>query len=407
MSFLKLNFREESNLKLKTSIKISITGEQVERFFNLCSHHSINLYNIHKFENNYYASMDPACFFSLKALAKKTNIKIKLVSKEGILFLISNIKKQCFFIVFPFVCFLALLLSSCFLWNVQINGNQSITQDMLRDYLQINGIHYGMLLKEIPLNQLKTDIRNEYPQINWVSIYLEGTTLQIDIKENDSTIYKTKTNNVRKDIIAPESGIIETMLVRTGTPCVSIGEEVKKGDVLIMGMIDIPSENGITKKSIPCSADGDVYLVYKKNINESLPLTYTSKEYTNRKSKNIELNFSNNSYNIPNSNIPFLNYDVLTEEIPISLISILSLPVSIKQNTYYEYYNKESKYSVEECEKIMNQKLEEICKTFIEKGVQIIEKNVKIETNSVYSTMSGSMTLKVNCSSNTLLEDNT
>ena len=81
MSFLKLNFREESNLKLKTSIKISITGEQVERFFNLCSHHSINLYNIHKFENNYYASMDPACFFSLKALAKKTNIKIKLVSK--------------------------------------------------------------------------------------------------------------------------------------------------------------------------------------------------------------------------------------------------------------------------------------------------------------------------------------
>ena len=105
----------------------------------------------------------------------------------------------------------------------------------------------------------------------------------------------------------------------------------------------------------------------------------------------------------PSVNIP----DVLTEEIPISLISILSLPVSIKQNTYYEYYNKESKYSVEECEKIMNQKLEEICKTFIEKGVQIIEKNVKIKTDSVYSTMSGSMTLKVNCSSNTLLEDNT
>ena len=62
---------------------------------------------------------------------------------------------------------------------------------MLRDYLQINGIHYGMLLKEIPLNQLKTDIRNEYPQINWVSIYLEGTTLQIDIKENDNVIVET------------------------------------------------------------------------------------------------------------------------------------------------------------------------------------------------------------------------
>ena len=394
-------------MKLKTSIKIAITGEQVERFFNLCSHHSIKLYNISKLENCYFASMDPACFFSLKTLAKKTNIKIKLVSKEGVFFLIIHIKKQCFFIIFPVICFLALLLSSCFLWNVQINGNQSITQDMIRDYLQNKGIHYGMRLTEIPLNQLKADMRYEYPQINWVSIYLEGTTLQIDIKENDSTIYKTKTNNVRKDIIAPESGIIESILVRTGTPCVSIGDEVKKGDILIMGTIDIPSEDGSTKKSIPCNADGDVFLVYKTSINESFPLKYTSKEYTNRKSKNIEIHFSSESFHIPNSKIPFLNYDVLTEEIPVSLITILSLPVSVRQNTYYEYNNKENKYSVEECEKIMNQKLEEICKTFVEKGVQIIEKNVKIETNSVYSTMSGSVTLKVNCNSNNILEDNT
>ena len=41
-------------MKLKTSIKIKINGEQVERFFNLCSHHSIKLYNIYKLENNYY-----------------------------------------------------------------------------------------------------------------------------------------------------------------------------------------------------------------------------------------------------------------------------------------------------------------------------------------------------------------
>ena len=174
-----------------------------------------------------------------------------------------------------------------------------------------------------------------------------------------------------------------------------------------MGTIDIPSEDGSTKKSIPCNADGDVFLVYKTSINESFPLKYTSKEYTNRKSKNIEIHFSSKSFHIPNSKIPFLNYDVLTEEIPVSLITILSLPVSVRQNTYYEYNNKENKYSVEECEKIMNQKLEEICKTFVEKGVQIIEKNVKIETNSVYSTMSGSVTLKVNCNSNNILEDNT
>ena len=82
------------------------------------------------------------------------------------------------------------------------------------------------------------------------------------------------------------------------------------------------------------------------------------------------------------------------------------MPIKANYKTYYEYYIKNHIYTEDEAQKILNNKLDEICKTFMEKGVQIIEKNVKIETNSFYSTMSGSLTLKVHCDNKTISEEN-
>ena len=66
---------------------------------------------------------------------------------------------------------------------------------------------------------------------------------------------------------------------------------------------------------------------------------------------------------------------------------------------------KRKKYTNPEAEKLLNKKLDKIFLSLEEKGVQIIEKNVKIETNSVYSTMSGSLTLKVHCDNKTISEE--
>ena len=393
-------------MKLKTSIQISITGEQKERFLNMCAHHSIHLYNIKKYDNYYCASIHPACFFSLKSIIKKSDVKIKIMSKNGPYFLFQSIKKESIFILFPILCVFIIWMSSHYLWNIQLTGNISLTGDIIRDYLYDNGIYYGMPLKEIPINELKFNIRNEYPQINWVSIYLEGTTLQIALKENDNEIYESKTQDIREDLIAPCDGIVENILVRNGTANVKPGNEVSKGQILILGEFQIPAEDGSIKETQYCSADGDITIISNYSISETLSLTHTSKDYTGHQTKKLEVIYKDTSYMFPTSKISYLNYEIMTEVKENALLSIFSIPIKIYQKTYYEYFEKEEKYTAEESQKLLNKKLDEICETFIEKGVQIIEKNVKIETNSVYSTMSGSLTLRVPCNRNNLLEDN-
>ena len=392
-------------MKLKTSIQIAITGEQIERFLNMCIHHSITLHNIKKFDNNcYYASMNPACFFSLKSIAKKSDVKIKIVSKDGPFFLLQAIKKEIVFILFPLLCIFIIWMSSHYLWNVQLTGNISLTGDIIRDYLYSNGIYYGMPLKNIPINELKFDIRNEYPQINWVSIYLEGTTLHIALKENDNIIYESQIKDIRSDLTAPTDGIIESILVRNGTANVKPGDEVSRGQSLILGEFQIPAEDGSIKETRYCSADGDITIISNYPVAETLSLTHISKEYTGLQTKKLEIIYDNTSYILPTSKISYLNYEVITEVKDYPLLSIFSIPMKIYQKTYYEYLQKEEKYTVEESEKILNKKLDEICETFIEKGVQIIEKNVKIKSNSVQANLEGKLLLKIKCDEYETLE---
>ena len=107
----------------------------------------------------------------------------------------------------------------------------------------------------------------------------------------------------------------------------------------------------------------------------------------------------------PTSKISYLNYEVMTEVKENALLSIFSIPIKIYQKTYYEYFEKEEKYTAEESQKILNKKLDKICETFIEKGVQIIEKNVKIKVNSAYLSLIGELTLKERCNTFALLEE--
>ena len=388
------------------AISICISGEQVERFLNLCAYHNIKFYNIEKKNDIYYVNISALDFFKIKSFANKTSVKYRIINKNGLYFRIKQLMKSKVFFILPFICISILWFSSHFLWNVNLEGNISITQDMIKDYLHQKGIYYGMLLKDIPINQLKSDLRNDYPQINWVSVYLEGTTLQIALKENDNKIYTADKYASSENIVASTSGIVESILIRKGTAAVKVGDEVKKGDILIKGVIDIPAEDGSVKQSVLCQADGDVVLICHHSINNSIPLKYTEKEYTSHKLNKLEFQIHNKVYTIPNTNVPYLNYEVVTEKKEIPIFNIFSIPIIVNQNTYYEYFNIEHKYTAEESEKILNNQLEEICKTFMEKGVQIIEKNVKIETNSVYSTMSGNMTLKVHCFNKTISEDN-
>jgi len=393
-------------LLFKSIVELCVYGENIERFLNICAHHNINIYDVTKTEDKCYLKILASDFFHLKGIVKKSNIKLKIHQKQGLFFHLKRQSKRKTFVISSCICLLLLWIASHFLWNIQITGNHTISNDMLTDYLRENGIYYGMPLSQIPIYELKTNLRNTYDEVTWVSIYLDGTILRISLKENDSVKPKINKNTSYTNLVADENGIVESVLVRQGTSMVKAGDSVSQNDILISGKIDIMADDYTIKESKYCEADGDIYLIYHHPIEESVSLEYLVKEYTGNIIQRKELFYQNTPLKFPHLKIPYTKYDAITETLDQPILKVLSIPLTIKQITFREYHITKRKYDHLEAEKLLNEKLDKIILSLEEKGVQIIEKNVKISTNSAYMYLTGDLTVRSLCSRLQTMEEN-
>ena len=371
---------------LKGYLCICVTGFSPERFMNLCSNRDIILWNIHKEQDAYYMCISIEGFYKLRPIVKKTGTKVAITKRCGLPFLLSGIWKRKIFLLGFILAALFWSWSSGYIWAIDINGNFTITDDVISDYLYQNNIYVGMKKDDLNIEMLKSGIRKEFYQVTWTSAKLEGTKLTLEIKENDKLDNEKDYNGESEydtpcDLVAQKDGIVSSMIVREGVPQVTIGQEVKKGDILVTGKIPVYNEDGTVRKYNYCSADADILLEHDVNVVEPMDLFYEKKIYTGREKKQYYINFSGENIDLIKVKNPFLSYDTISKEKQMKLLSDYYLPIKVGSYIYREYYIVEEKYTDEEAKEILNKKYKKIISTLEEKGVQIIGKDVKIETN--------------------------
>lgn len=108
-------------------VNVSIQGYYIERFMNVCISKNIFLWNT-KIERATiaHANVGIQDFKKLKEVARKTNCRIKLNTKQGMPFVMNRYRKRKIFAVLLAVIFILVFAQSRFIWNIQIEGNERI-----------------------------------------------------------------------------------------------------------------------------------------------------------------------------------------------------------------------------------------------------------------------------------------
>ena len=94
-------------------------------------------------------------------------------------------------------------------------------------------------------------------------------------------------------------------------------------------------------------------------------------------------------------NEPYLLYDVVVKEDTFEVFNEFSLPIYWGVRRYCEYIEIEDLYGEEEGAILLKKFLAQTVEELSEKGVQIIENNVKIETDSQYLRLTGYLVIDV------------
>lgn len=363
-------------------VRIRVWGLSPERFMNLCSNRDILLWDIEKKGEEYTMCISLRAFWKLRPIARKTGTRVVILQRVGLPFFVPFIWSRKVFCLGLLLCIGFWYVSSYFVWDIECSGNYQITNDVLLTFLEENSVRVGMLKKELDIESLEKAIRKEFDIVTWTSARLEGTRLTVEVKENDVVMVPTvREDEGGKDMVSEYDGTIVSMIVRSGVPKVAIGEEVTEGTVLVEGKVPIYNEDTTIREYQYVTADADIYIRHALSHQANLPGEYIKKEYTGREKKRYFVRFGDWEVKLTEEH-PFLVYDsIIREQAPL-IFEKLSIPFLWGSITYREYQNVEYKYSQNEARESLSEKINEFFISLEEKGVHIIEKNVRIDTDN-------------------------
>ena len=393
---------------LRGYLRIRVWGFSPERFMNLCSNRGILLWDIVREGDIYYMSISLKGFWELKPLLKKTGTRAAILERYGLPFFLPKLVRRKMFVAGLVLAVAFWTVSSLYIWDIALNGNFQITEDVFGSFLKANQVKIGMLKSALDIEELEKQIRREFTQVTWASAKLSGTKLQIDIKENDAPIIVEREDTLKgTDLVAEYGGRIVSIIVRSGVPKAAIGDTVEQGTVLVEGRVPVYNEDKTVREYYYVDADADIVLEHTMSYSERLPLDYIRKEYTGREKKSYYLKLGGSTYGIPQER-PFLVYDSLIRESRPVALEKLSVPAYFGTVLYREYLNTEYFYTEEEAEELLNQKLMVFLADLKEKGVQIIEKDVRIDTEGDFWVIHGEFLVHepVGVSAETVREEN-
>ena len=367
---------------------ISLSGTDIERFFNMCSRKHILIWNISGCEGEYKCCISKKSLPIVKELLQKTNIRINVCKTVGLPFLLYRHRKRRVFALCVVAACLLLYVMSFFLWDISIEGCESYSEDKIMEFVTSNYAHGGQLLSEIDTLELEDELRSNFKKFAWVSCELKGTQLIVHIKE---TINLNLKNNAKKpcDLVSNKEGKIVSIITRTGTPLVKKGDEVKEGDVLVSGTISYQNDAKEVYATDYVVADADIVIETYVDYEDSFPLNYYKKKYNGTIENGYKLYFFGNDYTIYSPKLKNDKVDVNEKIYHFKLGKTFYFPIYVTKVSQNYYDLQQVAMTKSQAKQMENKRFRLYCEKLTKKGVEIVENNVKISMGDDKLSASG------------------
>lgn len=365
----------------KGYVYVRLSGYAPERFLNLCGSHDILIWNLIPCEDGYCFCISIDGFRSLAPILRKTKTHIRILRKTGLPFFLYRYRRRKLFAMGLFLCACLLFYLSGFIWNIEINGNSYLSDEVILDFLTEEKAAFGTKIAAVDCPHLEEAMRSRYPEVIWTSVKIYGTKMTVDIQENllPEENYEQKEDDTVYDITAAKDGVIVQMVTRSGTPCTAEGMEVKKGDLLVSGAIPIQNDDGEIGAYLYRSADADItaHVIYP--YRDELDTTYVERVMTGETRVDRQIQLFGYTIKNPFFRVPERPAEIVTDVRQLHIADNFYLPIYLVRQTYRPYKNVRKTYTAAQLRQLAAEHLQNYLSDLEEKGIQILEKNVMIE----------------------------
>jgi similar to stage IV sporulation protein len=260
--------------RLRGFVVIEVRGAQLETLLNLMTGKRISVWDIrYTADQRAELSMGIRDFFRLRPLLKETGSRTRIKAKYGFPFWLGRLERRKFFAIGLVGFLIGIYVLSSLIWQIRVEGNETLQTEQILLAAKQQGIYklqWKFRLKDA--DELSRQLQSQLPQTAWVGVEVRGTNVIIKVVE--ATIpEKTPLLNPRH-LVASKNAMVTEIFAEKGRPVVKLNTYVRKGDILISGIIG----DELNQRTVVASGTVKGLVWYKPTV--EVPLTRQYKVYT-------------------------------------------------------------------------------------------------------------------------------
>lgn len=223
-------------------------------------------------------------------------------------------------------------ISHYFIWELEVCGNSSVKDEEILEELARHGCSPGAFIPAIDFKMLHNNVLLSTDKITWISVNMDGSYGRVEVRESLGDKNTLLTDEKAGNIVASEDGMIMLCEAVEGVASVEIGESVKKGQLLLSGVITV-KEDGVRYER----AQGKVMAAVNREINIEVPFIFDQEYKTGNCTKGKALTVFGKTFNISRKNgDKYSNCNKIEEDKQLSVFDSVTLPIWIHTTTFEE-----------------------------------------------------------------------
>lgn len=332
--------------------------------------------------------------YRLRPFLRKTRVRLVIEHRYGLPFFLRQYRARKAYVLIFFAAVAGIMVLSTRIWRIDITGNSSLGEETILEYLDSRNIRYGVKKSSIDNDALELSLRRDFNEVIWASVYEQGTRLVVSVQEKLVTDRGPERGEGCTDLVADRDATVLSIITRSGTPQVTAGTEVKKGDILVCGRQKILNDNGDLLEYYYRSADADVIGSVVYEYEDWIETNVRIRQFTGRETRQYYVSFGTWQFKFPPLFADYDDYETLETVEQLVLMDSFYLPVFYGQIRQMEQTSTAYVLTEQEAREQALFHLEQYICELEENGVHIFNKHVMIEKSKdryhVYGEISAS-----------------
>lgn len=227
-----------------------------------------------------------------------------------------------------FICF----FTSTRIWDIRLDGASPEAEEEILEELSELGFSVGASFRKIDKAKIEAQMLLKSNKVSWININQRGTVAYVKVMPK--LAYENEEKSGYANIVASRDCVIEEITVKKGVAVVKVGETVRRGQILISGVIPAELGGGF------CYAEGEVIGRFSGEVSVSVSEKESEMRETEREIYKRNINFFDFSFNfLKKYGKSEAEYDIIKEKRRFLSFFGKKLPIS-RADEYIVFYER-------------------------------------------------------------------